>query len=268
MNIYTNNSYHDQQLLRAKRLRTYGILAVIASFAMSILASYNVLLIYVAYPLLLIGFPMWTYARSLQRRLTQFPKADKVLDAELKGLSNKYTIYHYATIGTRTVKHVLVMPSGLLVMESSDAAGNVRCAAKGGQDRWQNKSGWIDRMSGMNPAVGNPTRELSASVDSVRALLSEVGKPSVPVMGLVIFTRNPEVVDDCSVDGLPANELKETVRGILYELGGEKIEGGEVDRILTSDDRRRIHALLAPSFPQPQAQSKATEPRKRKVAKV
>jgi hypothetical protein len=268
MNIYTNNSYHEAQLQRAKRLRTYGILAVISSFVMSLLASYNVLLIYVAYPLLLVGFPMWTYARSLQRRLTQFPRADKVIDAELKGLSNKYTLYHYADINGRTVKHMLVMPSGVLVMESSDSAGNVRCENKAGQDVWRNKSGWIDRMSGMNPAVGNPSRELANSLEPARALLAEVGKPEVPVLGLVVFTRNPEVVDDCTVDGLPANELKDTIRGVLYELGGEKSEVGDVTRILTSDDRRRIHAQLAPSFPPSPAQAKEAEPRKRRVAKV
>jgi hypothetical protein len=269
MNIYTNDSYNAEQLARAKRLRTYGIMAVVASFAMSILASYNVLFIYLAYPLLLVGFPMWTYGRSLHRRLTQMPQAEKVLDAELKGFSNKYTLYHYANVGGQTVKHLLVMPLGVLVMESSDTAGKTTCSGKGGQDRWQNRSGWLDRLSGMNPSVGNPTRELTGSVENVRDLLAQVGKPSVPLMGLVVFTRNPEVeVDDCTFEALPVNELKDTVRGIQYELGGDRTEGADLSRILTNEDRRKLHLLLAPSFPQAQAPSKPATPRKRVADKV
>jgi hypothetical protein len=68
------------------------------------------------------------------------------------------------------------------------------------------------------------------------------------VVGLVVFTRNPELeVDECGFAALPLDELKETIRGIQFELGGERGESAVITRILTSEDRRRISALIAPA---------------------
>jgi hypothetical protein len=269
MNIFTNDKYHEGQLARARRFRNYGILAVVLSFLMSILASYYLPLIYLAYPFLLVGFPVWTHGRSLHRRLTAYPRPDKLVNEALKGLSNKYTLYHFAEIGAARVKHLLAMPNGLIVMESSDAGGTVRCGEQKGQDRWQNRSGWLDRLSGINPPVGNPSRELDASIAATKDALAQIGKPSVPVVGFAVFTRDPQIeISSCKYEGIPTDELKDTIRGIYYELGGDRGEGGSVDRLLTSDDRRKLHLLLAPSFPQPATAARPVPARRKAAEKV
>jgi hypothetical protein len=266
MNIFSNDTYFTDQLQRAKRLRNYGMLAILLSFVMSLLAGSNLLFIYVAYPLLIVGLPLWTYGRSIQRRVTQSPRPDKEIDAQLKGLNNKFALHHYTTVEGALVKHLLISPSALIVIESSEALGPVTCSSKGGLDVWKSRSGWLDRISGVRPQIGNPSSELTAAIQAAHGLLSQVGKPQVPVIGLVVFTRSPELdADDCSYAALPLQELKETVKGIQHELGGV---GSDLSRLLTTDERRRLSALLAPSAPPPPAAKQPAPARKRETGRV
>ena len=250
MNVFTNEEYYAAQVRRSRLLRTGGIISIILSFTLSLLVNYNPYLVCVAYPFLFAGFPMWTIGRSMQRRLTTMPRADKLLNEELKGLSNKYSLHHYPTINGRQVKHLLVMPAGLLVIEPRESPGPVGCKSGRNGDSWRAKSGLLDRMSGMNPAIGNPTADLAASIKAASSALVEIGKESVPVMGMVVFTRNPEIeAEGCTYAALPLNEVKDTVRDLQFELGGEKSESGKVDTILTTEDRRKLNALLQPPKP-------------------
>ena len=41
-------------------------------------------------------------------------------------------------------------------------------------------------------------------------------------------------------------ELKQAVRDLQIEMGGEREEGRRLDTLLTSEDRRRLNALLLP----------------------
>lgn len=252
MNVFTNEEYFAAQVRRSRLYRSLGLFSIVLSFVLSIMTSMglNAYLVCAAYPFLLIGLPLWTIGRSTQRRLTTVPRPDKLMNEELKGLSNKYSLHHYPTVDGRLIKHLLVMPGGLLVMESRENPGPVGCRAAKNGDAWRAKSGFLDRMSGLNPAIGNPTADLAASIQSASKLLSEIAKTEVPVMGMVVFTRNPEItVDGCTYAAVPLDELKETVRDLQYELGSDKSEGMGVASILTTDDRRKLNALLQPPRP-------------------
>jgi hypothetical protein len=254
MNVFTNEEYFAAQTRKARLLRSGGVLAIIFSFVMSLLTNYNPYLVCAAYPFLLAGLPMWSIGRSMQRKLTTMPRPDKLLNEELKGLSNKYSLHHYPVIDGRLVKHLLVMPAGLLAIESRDSTGPIGCTAGKNGDAWRAKSGLMDRISGMNPSVGNPTADLAVSIQSVTTLLPKIGKEAVPVMGMIVFTRNPDInVDGCTYAALPLDELKETVRDLQFELGSDKGEGGSVETILTTEDRRKLNAILQPSAPPTQA---------------
>lgn len=254
MNVFTNEEYFAAQTRKARLLRTAGVLAIIFSFVMSLMAGDSPYLVCVAYPFLLAGLPMWSIGRSMQRKLTTMPRADKLLNEELKGLSNKYSLHHYPVIDGRLIKHLLVMPAGLLAIETRDSTGPIGCKAGKSGDAWRAKSGLLDRISGMNTAVGNPTADLAASIQSATTLLPKVGKEAVPVMGMIVFTRNPDInVDGCTYAALPLDEVKETVRDLQFELGSEKGEGSGVATILTTEDRRKLNAILQPATPAVQA---------------
>lgn len=248
MNTFLHEDYLKAQLRRAKRFQIAGTLCVVLSFLMSISAGQSYVLVYLAYPFLLVGFPLWTIGRNTQRRLNSTPRVDQMLNNELKGLSNKYSLHHFATAGGKVINHLLVTPVGLVIMETRDTVGLVTCKGTAKGDKWRTRITLFERVTAAKQDIGNPSRDLELSRQAAVQLLEGTGKGKVPVKGLVVFTRNPDLhVDGCSIPAVPLNELKQTVKELQYDMGGERGEGGSVETMLTSDDRRRLNSLLAPS---------------------
>jgi hypothetical protein len=170
-----------------------------------------------------------------------------MLNAELKGLNNKYSLHHYIRYGDTWIHHLLVTPSGLIVINSSDAAGPITCTDSAKGDNWKSPTNLLDRMSGLKPPVGNVTQELDVSIAAVREIASRIGKPDVPVKGLVLFTRNPDVqISGCTYQGAPMSETRQAIRELQQDLDAEREDTTDVRTLLTSEDRRKLNTFLAP----------------------
>jgi hypothetical protein len=98
---------------------------------------------------------------------------------------------------------------------------------------------------------------LEGSLALARGLLEKIGKPGVQARGLIVFTRQEDLeVEGCSYPAVPLSETKGAVRHILGDLdSGRAAASGEVASLLTSEDRRRLNALLAPDKPAPPAKA-------------
>jgi hypothetical protein len=145
--------------------------------------------------------------------------------------------------GGKLIHHLLITPSGLIAMTSSDAVGPVGCNG----DSWRSPGGFLDRLTGTKPAIGNPTQEATAAMEAARELLSGIGKPDVRVKGLIVFTRNPEIeMDGCSYPAVPLSEIKQAIKEAQAEMEETREEGKQLDVMLTSEDRRRLNALVSP----------------------
>ena len=254
MNIFTHEQYMQDQLRRARQLRTIGTVLIVVSLFLSFgsfcATSDNPVLgqvmILLSYPFLLIGFPIWTISRGRLRRLGAAPRADNMLNQELRGLNSKYSLHHYPMPGGKLIHHLLITPSGLIAMTSSDAVGPISC----NNDRWTSQSGFLDRLTGTKPAIGNPTQEATAAVEAARELLSGIGKPDVPAKGLIVFTRDPDIeMDGCSYPAVPLSEIKQAIKDAQAEMEEAREESKQQGQgvMLTSEDRRRLNALLTPS---------------------
>lgn len=253
MNVFTHDGHFTNQLRRARRFQLTGMALIIVSFTMS-LGSFgegsNLLLIYLAYPFLIIGFPLWTIGRTTSRRLKGAPRPDYLINAELKGLNDKYSLHHYVPVSGKVVPHLLVTPAGVIVMVTSDAVGAITCRGGQGVDRWRSESNFLDRLTGLKPAVGNPSIELSRALEAAEQVVSSLGKASVPARGLVLFTRSTDVqLDNCAYAAVPLNELKVALRELQTDMGIPEDTGRQKSRaetILTSEDRRKLNAALSP----------------------
>jgi cell division protein FtsB len=249
MNIYIHEDFVKEKARRARRMQTIGMVLIAISFLFSFssLTGSTTYLIFLAYPFLLVGFPLWTMGRSAQRRLSSSPHADTMLNAELKGLNNKYSLHHFIRYGDTRIHHLLVTPSGLIVINSSDATGPVTCSEDAKGDNWKSPTNLLDRMTGLKPPVGNITQELDASVAAVREVAEKIGKPDVPVKGLALFTRNPDVqIHGCKYQGVPMSEVRQAIRELQQDMDNQRDDARDVSTLLTSEDRRRLNTFLAP----------------------
>jgi hypothetical protein len=259
MNIFTNENYIKEQFRKAKRLQSLGIASLVLALAISCGLTFGLslqpLLIILAYPFLLAGFPLMTMGNNRLRRLRTIPRADLLLNTELKGLNNKYSLHHYVPVDGKIIKHLLVAPAGLIVLESRDATGQITCKSGPKGDQWSARVGFFEQISGNRPPLGNPSRDLEESLTQAKALLASINKPGVEARGLIVFTRQEDMeVEGCTYPALPLSEVKPAVRQVLSDLDRSHGEAtGGIAGLLTSEDRRRLIARLAPDKPAVQA---------------
>jgi hypothetical protein len=254
LNVFTNDGYLKQQLQMARRLQWAGIASLLIVFLVSCPITFGSqvppYLILLAYPFLFLGFPLFSMGNNRLKRLRRTPRPDQLLTNELKGFNNKYSLHHYVPVDGRTIMHLLVAPSGLVVMETRDATGAVSCKGGSKGDRWRMRSGMLEWLAGQRMRIGNPSVDLGAAVGQAARLLSSIGKPGVPVRALTVFVRPVELeVDGCQYPAVLLDEARTAVRSLLADMESDREGGSSVDVMLTSEDRRRINTQLAPAKP-------------------
>lgn len=262
MNVYTHDAQDARAKLRRARFMQYGgLLAIIASVLCSLFFPLYTVLVYLAYPLLFLGLPLWTIGRNRQRQLKLAPRINEWMTNELKGLSDKYSLHHGAIVNGRKVEHLLITPSGTIVMEGNEAVGPITCTSGSRGDRWTTRLTLLDRFSGTRPPIGNPSLELDAATSAVRGFLEKQGKADVPVRGLVVFVANPEInIDESTYPAVRLNELRQAVRELQAIMADERGESAEAERLLTSEDRRRLNSALGPATVTKATQAAAARP--------
>jgi hypothetical protein len=260
MNIFTNEAFFTQQIQAARRQQVIGIALIVVYFLTSCVflfissSALSPAVISAAYFLgliaLLTGFPLWRISTNKIKRLQATPRADQLLNVELKGLSNKYTLHHYVPADGGIIKHLLVTPTGLIVMESRDEVGPVSCTGSDRGDRWRLPGGLFARFASDKYSSSNPSQDLEVAMSRADGLLTAIGKPKVPISGFIVFTRQEDIeLEECSRRAIPLDETKALVKTIVVEGESEQESTPDVDQLLTSEDRRRLNALLAPKQP-------------------
>src|SRR5688500_6082746 len=173
MNVFTHPGRFSEDARRARRFWLAGLASIFISLVLSMASGLHPAFIFLAYPFLLIGLPLWTMGRAGQRRLTNTPRPDGLINGELKGLSDKFALHHYATYESGVFDHILVTPAGLIVIVTSDVLGPVLCRPVNGADRWSSPSNFLDRITGVKPPIGNPSARGSAQIELANRRLAE-----------------------------------------------------------------------------------------------
>ncbi|MEO6458301.1 MAG: nuclease-related domain-containing protein [Chloroflexia bacterium] len=249
MNVFTHPGRFSDDARRARRFWLAGLASIFISLTLSMVSGLHPVLIFLAYPFLLIGLPLWTMGRAGQRRLKTMPRPDLLLNAELKALNDKYSLHHYAPYGGGAFDHLLVTPAGLIVIVTSDVPGPVTCNPVKGSDRWSSPSSFLDRITGVKPSIGNPSVRATAQVDLASSFLKAETAADVPVKGLIVFTQNPDLeLGGCTHAAVPLEEVRLAVKLLQDEMTGESSQEEARGRILTSDQRRRLNSALSPQI--------------------
>src|SRR5207249_1011288 len=115
---------------------------------------------------------LMTIGKNRLKRLRSAPRADHLLNNELKGFNNKYALHHYVPAGDRIIKHLLVAPAGLVAIETRDTVGPVVCKGDSKGDRWKVRTGLFDRLGGLTSGVGNPSKDLEVALADARNILN------------------------------------------------------------------------------------------------
>jgi len=160
---------------------------------------------------LMVGFLLSQIGIYYSNRWGRRPRPDEILDKSLKGLDNKYTLYHYTT----PTPHLLLGPAGVWILIPKHQGGTVTYS--GG--RYRQKGGNLYLKIFAQEGLGKPETEIFAEQDSVTKLLKEhFGEENLPSVRSALIFTNPKTTVDVA-DGeeppattIPIGKLKDLIR--------------------------------------------------------
>ena len=151
--------------------------------------------------LIIVGILVSMSGIYFANRWVRRPRPEDSLAEALRTLDDGYSLYNYTSLPG---KHVLLMPNGVMVLETINLAGDFSYL----NGRWKEK---------MNPGrmlrylleqhLGDPTRNARQAVDDMKAQIRKlpgVTKP-VPVSGAVVFLHSLAQIE---VKGAPVPVCK------------------------------------------------------------
>lgn len=163
---------------------------------------------------LLVGFLASVVGAYYANHWTRTPRADEVLSQSLKGISNRYHLYHYLL----PVPHVLLGPAGIFVLRAYLHEGPVTYDG----DKWRHKRSFVQRLgfSGQD-ALGDPVRDANYDVQRLRNwLVKRLPEDDIPpIAPFIVFVRDGAQLDvvDTPVPVVGHKQLKNRIRKIDKE---------------------------------------------------
>jgi hypothetical protein len=161
--------------------------------------------------LLIAGFITSQLGVYFGGRFGRSPRPDELLDRALKGLDERYSIFHYTT----AVSHLLVGPAGVWILLPRNQNGKITYV----KGRWrQSKSGCVQAYLRFfaQEGIGRPDLDITVETQTLQKffLKKHADLEAPPTQAAVVFTHeNVELeVNDAPAPSLPAKELKEFIR--------------------------------------------------------
>jgi hypothetical protein len=216
MNITVNEEYLRRQRRSARLRSTAGLALVLASFLLSLFMGAEYWLVFLAYPALIVGFPLWQSGRGAVRRWDAAIAAPKVVLDEVRP-GPKQQLYAYPRINGEVIDYLLVAPEGLMIIaleglnETPKATFPVTVRQVKGEDRWRQTLPILERLARLGePRLGNPTRKLDRQIAAVQAWLAELNVTHTAVRGVVVFrlAETPLDIEESKYEVLHLNMLR------------------------------------------------------------
>lgn len=226
MRVVRNIGWIDRRRKTGRLLVLAGLFFLGGSFALTFYQN-NILLSYIG---LILGFLTFNGGMQQVTRWSRKPRTDQILDQLLSRLNDRYAVVHYPALPGRRPDHVVVTPSGTIVVTPRELGGTVTLDGR----RWRRGSALRQIFNLGGPQLGNPTVDNDQQVASVEAFF-EKEEINAGVHGVVVFIH-PDVE-------IEMREPESTVLHIteLYDY----IRDLESETPLTSQDRSRLVAALA-----------------------
>ncbi len=214
--------YFDEKMIkRNKRIGTIlkWLSLVIMAIGLWIVfqpsVAENPTLTTLVFTIVIIGFFMSSIGNYLNSRFGQSPRPDELIDKSLKGLDDRYAMFHY----TSPVSHLLIGPAGVWSITPSFIDGTLEYNEK--RNTWRRKGGSFINKFISQETLGNPQRELQANQkDLDRFLKKNKIDIEMPLNGAVLLLHknaNLEEQPESDILIIKADKFKDKLRKIAKE---------------------------------------------------
>lgn len=159
---------------------------------------------------LLVGFGLSQIGIFFANRWGRRPRPDEILNAALKGLDSRYSLYHYTT----PTSHLLVGPAGLWVLMPRHQAGTITFDEQ--KNRWRQKGGNFYLKIFAQESLGRPDLEIGSEIEAISKFLeNHLDEENLPQVQAALIMTNEKCevdADNAPAPTLKDNKLKDFVR--------------------------------------------------------
>ena len=160
---------------------------------------------------LILGFLMSQVGIFFGNRWGRSPRPDELITNALKGLDDKYILYHYMT----AVSHLLVGPAGVWILLPFQQQGSITYDPA--KKRLNQKGGnWYMKLFAQE-GIGRPDQEVTSSIDELNKFIKKEGEvPGLPEPEAVVVFVHPKSNVNAGNAYFPAlhvEKLKDFIRG-------------------------------------------------------
>ncbi|MFC2052723.1 hypothetical protein ACFLV7_00265 [Chloroflexota bacterium] len=160
---------------------------------------------------LVLGFMLSQVGIYFSNRWSRRPRPDEILDLSLKGLDDKYSLYHFET----PVSHLLLGPCGVWILNPHNQRGTISYS----KGRWRQKGGNLYLKIFAQEGLGRPDLEIQ-TVDEklLKYFQKNLPEEDIPDIHTALVFTNPQVEINIAEGESPpaetvyAAKLKDLVR--------------------------------------------------------
>jgi hypothetical protein len=195
---------------RNKRIGQILTFTAIAVLAVGLVISLNGNMdnIIYSYAALILGFLISQFGIYFSNKFGRSPRPDELVSAALKGLDDRYSLYHYAT----AAPHLLVGPSGVWVLLPYNQPGTITYE----KGKYKQKGGnWYLKFFAQE-GIGRPDKEAQYATEDIQKFFSkQMDADSVPTINPLLLFTNPKAVvkaPDAPFATVDAEKVKDFLR--------------------------------------------------------
>lgn len=140
---------------------------------------------------LVLGFIMFQVGNYFLNRWGKSPRPDELLSQALKGLDDKYSLYHYST----EIAHLLVGPAGIIALLPYPQVGKIYFDAN--KKQWKQSGGNFFMKVFAQESLGRPANEADYAKQQLEKYLLKigVGADQAKASSLLVFTNEKAVIE-------------------------------------------------------------------------
>lgn len=230
MKIVSNQT----SIQRNKRIGNIAIIASLVIVGAGLYLYFRQIAIGWSFIAFVAGFLISQIGLYFSSRFGRSPRPDEMLSAALKGLDNKYTLYHY----TSPVPHLLVGPAGIWILSPYNQRGLITYDEK--KKRFHQKGGNLYFKIFGQEGLGRPDLDVRNNLQSMAKFM----RKKFPDLtdrsfdNIIVFTNeNVEIqAENSPYPTLPAKKLKDYLRRQAKENPADLDLITRVERELPDED--------------------------------
>lgn len=231
MKIITNTRLINRNKKIGQILTFTAIAVLVLGLIISLTGSVqNITYSYIA---LIIGFLISQFGIYYSNKFGRSPRPDEQVSASLKGLDDRYSLYHYAT----SASHLLVGPSGVWTILPYNQPGIITFE----KGKYRQKGGnWYLKLFAQE-GLGRPEKEAQYALEDIQKFfLRQMDADSVPTVHPLLLFTNPKVTvkaPDAPYATVDADKVKDFLRKKAKDNAFPLEKVNQINAVILPEDK-------------------------------